>query len=280
MPGGCPCGRSHPRAGKWRWKAPAPVSTETFAERHYAALVAADGMLDYAGNCEQPRVLRKQCDRTHVKIKMRVACRTQCGPCLRKRMWYWALAGMEETRKATEAGNRSWFGTLTFRPEEHRIMLDDVKAEWMAENGQSTEVPEWLDDPMCDERFGLLREKVQHCISLYWARLRKKHKFRYLVCIERHKSGLPHVHFLLHEVSGPIRKRELQAQWAHGFSNVSIVGGKSSRAAAPDKAAWYVVKYLSKSVQSRQMASQGYRPPDRRQRSGKRSQSRVQQSGT
>ena len=68
------------------------------------------------------------------------------------------------------------------------------------------------------------------------------------------------MHFLLHEAGSPIAKAVLQAQWPLGFSKPKLVGGRSRDAAQPDKAAWYVVKYLSKSTQSRQIASKGYKP--------------------
>lgn len=94
---------------------------------------------------------------------------------------------------------------------------------------------------------------------MFWKRLRKAGlSFRYFAVVERHKSGQPHLHFVLHESDDKILKRILQAYWPWGHSNVSIVGGNAKNAAAPDKAAWYVVKYLSKSYQARQWVSLGY----------------------
>lgn len=117
---------------------------------------------------------------------------------------------------------------------------------------------------VCEARFSAVREEVKREVQKYWKRLRKDgHSFRYLVVFEQHKDGEPHVHFLLHETGKPIRKRELERQWPHGFSKLVLVGGRSRQEARPEQAAWYVAKYLSKSRQARQLASQGYEPPAR-----------------
>lgn len=94
----------------------------------------------------------------------------------------------------------------------------------------------------------LLRE-----VQLYIKRLRKKARFRYLVVVEAHESGLPHVHFLLHEThDAPVRHAALKAQWPHGFIDAKLVEPSDTRAAA------YVSKYLSKSVLARVRASERY----------------------
>jgi hypothetical protein len=188
-------------------------------------------------------------------------CRA-CQPCLTAKMWYWAYAAVHQTELAVSEGRRTWFGTLTLDSEAQADLARRAFDEWRK---QHPDEPDgfWLD-PQCDYRFSLVRPFLVADLQRYWKRLRKAgHRFSYLVAIERHKSGQPHLHWLLHETASPIRKRELQAQWPFGYSKVVIVGGRSKRSASPKRAAFYVVKYLSKSNQSRQIASAGYRPKAR-----------------
>lgn len=149
-------------------------------------------------------------------------------------------------------GRRTWFGTLTLKPEAQAWALDLARQEWMLEHGSAV-VPDWWDDPSCDLRFSLQRAVLVRECQLYWKRLRKAGaQFKYCLVFERHKSGLPHMHFLLHEESEHITKATLQKQWHLGFTQVKLVDGD------PRKAAYYVAKYLSKSNQSRQIASTRY----------------------
>jgi hypothetical protein len=260
--GGCACGRDHPRPQRRRARrGPEPDLPGRITD----AIIAgkADRVDSYGwrlrvqGDCKAPlRVAANDGGRTFAERYVR--CR-RCKPCLRARTNYWGFAGMEQTRTAAEEGGRTWFGTLTLTSDWQQELLDRAK---LASDDPNAE---WWEDPFCDERFNRVRLVLLEELKRYWKRLRKGgHKFKYLAVFERHKSGLPHVHFLLHEQSR-IRKADLQGQWPFGFSNVSIVGGRSRNAAAPEKAAWYVVKYLSKSVQARQIASLGYKPSKRSQ---------------
>lgn len=123
---------------------------------------------------------------------------------------------------------------------------------------------DWWSDPHCDARFAAVRVQFLKEVQKYWKRLRKAgFAFKYLLVFERHQSGLPHAHFLLHEQGGPMRKRRLEANWPWGFFQASLVGGRARSAAAPDRASWYAVKYLTKSEQSRVVASRGYAPEKR-----------------
>lgn len=269
---GCPCGRSHPDTRKWSLKPPrSPAFDRRTKERVYDALVAGKATaqagfatVDYAGTCTRPLSINIDTfDHTHVTWKVR--CR-RCPECLRARQGYWAAAAHRQTLEAAAKGLRTWFGTLTFTAEAQRS-LDQRAFEVAAkELGLSAE-PGWWSDQHCDFKFAFLREQAVAELQKYWKRLRKAgHRFKYLAVIERHKSGLPHVHWLLHEVEAPVRKRELQRLWPFGFTKVVIVGGRSKRSASPAKAAWYVVKYLSKDYQSRQLASRLYRPAARKKR--------------
>ena len=277
--GGCPCGRSHPDTRRSR--APANVGPafhgKTVEEAHRAYLrgKAEPGQgevtLHYAGRCERP-VRMSQVTFEHLRVHRELRCR-KCPDCLRARTWYWALAGVEETRRAQEAGQRTWFGTLTYSTEAQNGLVRRAREAWLS-SATGPENSDFWEDPLCDYRFEFVRREVVLDIQRYWKRLRKAgHQLRYLVVIERHMGtkrgrkgahhGLPHIHWLVHETSAPIRKRQLEAHWPFGHAKVTIVGGRSKRAARPEKAAWYVVKYLQKSVQARQMASQTYRPARR-----------------
>ena len=269
MEGGCPCGRSHPPAGVRRRQRRGPTQHAELAARVYDAIAAGKAhqgdspsrawRIEYARDCQAPLTVKANSDRGAIFAEFTVRCR-KCKSCLRARSNYWGYAAMNETFKAQEAGKRTWFGTLTLTPASQAEFVRRAYEKW-AMTHPGTAQPSWWDDKKCDERFRLVREQLLPEVQRYWKRLRKRgHRFKYFLVFERHASGLPHMHFLLHEQDQPIRKRELQAQWPFGFSNVSIVGGRSAKPAAPEKAAWYVVKYLSKSYQSRQLASRLYRP--------------------
>lgn len=263
LPSGCPCGRSHPTVGPLARRSRKPRDSaglisalydqgRTFADADETGRVP----LHYAGNCQEP-VEMKQNDTGRLFVTLRVRCR-KCKACLEARRFHWGRRAERETHAAATAGLRTWFGTLTLNQAMQRELHQRALERWAA--GQaSSDIPEWWNEPSCDLRFSLVCQELLAEVQRYWKRLRKSRlQFSYLVVFERHKSGLPHAHFLLHEKGGKILKAALQAQWPHGFTNVSIVGGRSRRAAAPEKAAWYVVKYLSKSYQSRQKASLRY----------------------
>lgn len=78
-------------------------------------------------------------------------------------------------------------------------------------------------------------------------------RFRYLSVFERHKSGLPHMHFMLHERDAfhGVTKRQIQSEWPHGFSNVRLIEDSGS-------AIRYVCKYISKDAVCRIRASLKY----------------------
>jgi hypothetical protein len=88
----------------------------------------------------------------------------------------------------------------------------------------------------------------------YCKRLRKEGcGLRYMLIIEKHASGLPHLHALMHETDSPIRHRQLNDQWTWGFSTHKLIPSDDN-----GKAAAYVCKYLSKEMASRVRASTQY----------------------
>src|SRR5689334_12548131 len=60
-------------------------------------------------------------------LQMFVRCR-KCGPCLNARSYRWGMRAVSEWLRGALEGQRTWFGTLTFRPEErYRIQ---AATEW------------------------------------------------------------------------------------------------------------------------------------------------------
>ena len=109
-----------------------------------------------------------------------------------------------------------------------------------------------------------LRKGVRRCERCYPSKPRKAGEwdhppasFKYLLVFERHKSGHPHMHFMLHETGEHITLKHLECGWGHGFVKMKLVKGDDER-----RAAFYVSKYLGKSYQSRQIASVRYARDD------------------
>lgn len=255
----CSCGRSHAPQGTGRRRPPLrkQEATTALASAIYDAKINARAWQDpstkqwwvvYSGDCLQPLITSGN-DSRSLFVKRLVRCR-RCKPCLRARQYYWQKAAEHQAKAAV----RTWFGTLTLTKE--------FQDEFVMRAREAHEEPnaEWWSDPLCDARFSAVRAQLLIEVQRYWKRLRSKgHRFKYLLVFERHKSGLPHMHWLLHEQEAPILKRQLQAEWPFGFTQVKLVG----RHTAPERACAYVAKYLSKSVQSRQVASRLYRPQKR-----------------
>lgn len=267
---GCPCGRSHPDTRPWRRKIRRPGDHTGMAEKIYDAYGAGkasgdpqrgEHVVHYAGDCQKPIRIGKAAQRGALHVVWETRCRG-CGPCLKAKMTYWALAAVEQTRLAAEQGRRTWFGTLTLRPEAIAAVEARVFEQWaQAQDCASCALPDWLSDPKCDFRFALLREQLVGECQRYWKRLRADgHRFKYFLVFERHKSGEPHMHWLLHEEGEPILKRHLVSKWECGFAKAKLIGRNSRKNVSPERAAWYVAKYLGKAVQARQIASRLYRP--------------------
>lgn len=105
-----------------------------------------------------------------------------------------------------------------------------------------------------DDRFN------SHCKPLiaefqrFMKRLRKcAAGLRYVLVVERHKSGDPHLHLLLHENIEPVRWRAIDAAWNWGFHKSTLVPPDEGGAHAA-----YVAKYLTKSAANKVRASLHY----------------------
>lgn len=146
-------------------------------------------------------------------------CR-KCEMCLRNRQRLWAARARTEIKLAT----RTWFGTLTINPHWRFILS--------CRSGSRD--------------FHQSYREVGKEVTKFFKRLRKAgHVFRYVVVMEAHKNGYPHVHLFIHEVSTAIPKREMQSQWHLGYSSFKLVDGNDRKAAS------YVTKYLSKDARHR-----------------------------
>ena len=111
-----------------------------------------------------------------------------------------------------------------------------------------------FDDCSDHEQFTRTVAVISKEITKWIKRLRKNtgSPLRYLIVVEKHKSGDPHFHLLIHEVDEdqPVLHRHLNQLWTYGFDHFKLVEG--------DKAANYVCKYLSKSLLARVRASKRY----------------------
>lgn len=175
-------------------------------------------------------------------IDIAVRCR-RCPACLKARSQYWAIRIADEIG----ASSRTWFGTLTLKPE-FQFRCVAVASERLARQG----IDLGSLDP--DDAF------KEHCKPLtgecqrYLKRLRRQAKgLRFCLVVERHKSGLPHAHLVVHERGEPIRHAKLQEAWSWGFSKFNLVAEGENHLAAR-----YVAKYLAKNAACRVKASLRY----------------------
>lgn len=200
---------------------------------------------DTSRDCENPQtVVREGRPFRHkpgpsriLVLENTVPCR-KCGPCLARRARIWTRRAMAEVAAST----RTWFATLTLSPQEQ--MTNVMRAR--QQNPGYAELSE----------IGKFKAQVAAfgpTVQRYLKRVRKQSgaRFRYMIVAERHKSGLPHFHMLLHEVSmdQPVRKEILRSQWVHGFSRWKLADKFSAR---------YACKYLSKEASARVRASRFY----------------------
>lgn len=199
-------------------------------------------------------------------VESLVRCR-KCDPCRAAKAALWKLRAMDEIQHAP----RTWFVTLTFTPDQ-QAKADYAARLRLAENG--------VHRPTGSELFAARFEALSPDVTTWLKRVRKRRKhayispnpndrgeecpgwdtaaFRYLMVAEEHESGLPHVHLLVHEISGQtLTKRRLLHTWVSGYANAKLVGGEEFEDDG-HKAAAYVCKYISKSMLARVRSSHGY----------------------
>ena len=204
-----------------------------------------------AGNCEKPyftEVVGRPCDDagdlarpyrdftfTGGKMTMRVELWTRCRHCTackQARANEWRYRAREELRRAA----RTWWGTLTLSPVAHYRVL--CEARRLA----ATRAVDWSALSV-EERFKRVANTGLKEVTRYVKRVRKQSKvpLRYICVTEKHKSGLPHFHMLVHEVElKPVTHKILSSQWTYGFEKWRLVPHEDVGRAR------YVTKYLTK----------------------------------
>lgn len=216
-------------AGKGKFACESPVYRELSSAIH-APLVLKEG---------------EQIDYRRRIVDMEVRCR-KCAACLAARGHLWRIRAQEEIALS----HRTWFATFTLSPESHARVLNKILLE-----ASRTGNP-WLESDIAPEELFLERHReISGEFTKYFKRLRKQgHRFRYLLVVEAHKSGLPHYHALLHDcsITKPLVHRAIGAQWPLGFYQAKLVPTGDLRAVN------YCTKYLMKSAISRVRASAGY----------------------
>lgn len=211
---------------------------------------------DMAGDCQAPvyreyhgaEAMKARLDGTGAKsrgpqsvIEFDVRCR-KCANCLKARAHHWRLRASAEISQAA----RTWFGTLTFRPEE--VYRHKCAAHLrLAARGIA-----WAE-MSSDDQFAALAHEMGKEFTLFMKRLRKAGaSVRYCLVAEAHKSGVPHFHVLIHERAEeePVRHKVLVDQWRAGFCKFNLCNDR--------RPASYVTKYLTKSARARIRASAHY----------------------
>lgn len=170
-------------------------------------------------------------------VEMYTKCR-RCPACLKARSLEWTYRAKRELA----AASRTWFGTMTLRPEEHYL----ASLRW-----EKAKAGRRFNELSATEQFQAEQEEIAKEITRWLKRVRKESgaPLRYLLVAEAHKSGLPHYHVLVHETSPSktVGERTLRHQWKLGFSKFKLVEGPA--------VAGYVAKYLTKEASARVRAS-------------------------
>lgn len=175
-------------------------------------------------------------------------CR-KCDKCLFIRASQWQDRAIKELAWS----KRTWFVTLTLNPAwQTKIFYEELSKK----NSRG-----WRDtDFSSDAEFRLRSIGVGKLVTKWLKQVRRPLAGephidpRYLCVVEKHKTGLPHVHLLVHETGGEaITYRRLEQHWLkYGFFHAKLVNQDH------EKAASYVTKYATKSALSRIRASQRY----------------------
>ena len=200
---------------------------------------------DVSGSCTKPvtrhwdHVGYRDRPGVGMSVTLHTRCR-RCEKCREHRQSLWLARAMAETSMS----QRTWMVTLTLRPERH--VFYQVEAERRC---RRRSVP-WngLGDL---EREAEVHNEIGKELTRWLKRVRKNSGaiLRLLCVAERHQSGLPHYHLLVHEVAGTVTNRDLRDAWTEGFSLAKLADGK---------APWYVCKYISKEARQRVRASLHY----------------------
>lgn len=187
-------------------------------------------------------------------LELHTPCR-RCDSCKFQRQRLWTARAIDETRLAA----RTWFGTLTLRPEAWLHAVNQCRAKEAIQGVDFDALPE-------AERLALIHARTGAEVTKMLKRLRFNlgpDALRHLVVLEVTKAGVLHYHCLLHETdaSRPLRHVALKDQWPLGFSKWKLVKDEYREDGTLIPAhviAGYVAKYLSKSLLARVRASEAY----------------------
>lgn len=200
----------------------------------YSKLISSrsDKFSDFLQGVSRKGILR-------INLEILTRCRA-CDNCKKQRSKLW----FARARNEIEASPRTWFGTLTLTFENQMYFLNRARLALHDFELKSD-----------DLQFKALCKEISPEITKYLKRVRKLSGGRLRFCLisEAHKSGFPHFHLLVHQVTidGQVTYRNLSSPvWCLGFTNFKLV--ESTRAAS------YVSKYLSKSLRSKIRASIKY----------------------
>lgn len=198
-------------------------------------------------------ILVKRGKSTPLELELATPCR-KCDVCLQHRRRLWTARALAETRAAP----RTWFGSLTLRPEARLTMLSRARVRYAENETVNPATGEIVRDDLdalgLGAEFLALHREISSEITRYLKRVRKRSgaSLRYLCVAERHKDGFPHYHMLLHEVAGHVSWEILSSEWPLGFEKWKL---------ADKSKAHYVCKYLAKSSVARVRASLDYGNP-------------------
>lgn len=177
-------------------------------------------------------------------LELHTRCR-RCPRCLKARQRRWAGGVIREVN----ASQRTWFGTLTLSPDQHFKMQ-------MAATARLANAGVDFDRLNARDQFMERHRQIGPELTKYVKRVRTNSgaALRYLLVSEVHESGLPHYHMLVHEapLGGTVSHRILSEGWKLGFERWRLSDPQNPRSAT------YLCKYLSKALEARVRASQGY----------------------
>ena len=169
-----------------------------------------------------------------ITLSISARCR-KCAACLASRRRLWQARVAAEVRYS----ERSWFGTLTFRPELQYFALS------RAERRQAFR---GVLDPTAAEQFRDHVRELSPEVTRWLKRVRKnsRARLRYVLVWEPHKSGYPHAHCVVHQsvVDEPVTYRHLADAYTAGYCKFNLISTDQGAV----RAGRYVAKYLTKSV--------------------------------
>lgn len=185
-------------------------------------------------------------------IEGEARCR-RCPTCLAYKRKMWTARAMRELQFA----QRTWFGTITLNPAA-RFRLANEARQTCRKSGVD------YDAQDTDTQFRDVVRMLNTRVTRWLKRVREESEasLRYLLVVERHRDGSPHLHCLVHERPGsvPVSGRVLSRQWSElGFTQFRLV--KAGPDQPPGRVAYYVCKYLAKDPLSRIRASLAYGEP-------------------